>query len=141
MVSKIYNYNKIIVQNEYILPHTTVARVIFGNFSSTIITIAQPISKFKTRLFVKAYRNYWFNNQTNSKFIYNPFDIIINKFGDYFTKKTMVTTIKQDKFIIDNLDKFDYNTMHGKFSIKYDMMSNHYKNKYRKLFEYDKLNF
>ena len=141
LVSKIYNYNKIIVQNEYILPHTTVARVIFGNFSSTIITIAQPISKFKTRLFVKAYRNYWFNNQTNSKFIYNPFDIIINKFGDYFTKKTMVTTIKQDKFIIDNLDKFDYNTMHGKFSIKYDMMSNHYKNKYRKLFEYDKLNF
>jgi len=141
LVNKIYNFNKITVENEYILPHTTVARVLFGNFSSTIITIATPISKFKTRLFVKAYRNYWFNSINDSSIFTQPFDYLINNFGDYLTYKTMFLTLKQDKSIVDNIDKLDYKSMHGKFSIKYDMMSNHYKNLYKKFYEYDQFNF
>ena len=43
------------------------------------------------------------------------------------TLHTMKTTLNQDKNIIDYLDKRDYDMMHRRFSIKYDMMSNHYK--------------
>ena len=51
------------------------------------------------------------------------------------TKKLMYDTLKQDKKIIDNIDKTDYKTMHGLFSIKYDMMGNHYKHNYKKKYE------
>ena len=44
----------------------------------------------------------------------------------------MYTTLKQDKCIVDNIDKTNYETMNGKFSIKYDMMSMHYKKNYNK---------
>ena len=132
LVNKIYNFNKIQVENEYILPHTTVARVLFGNFTSTIITIAQPISKFKTRLFVKAYRSYWYHNIKAVPLLLQPFYQIINNLGNLITYQTMYTTLKQDKIIVDNIDKLCYKTMDGKFSIKYDTMSSHYKNNYKK---------
>jgi phenylpropionate dioxygenase-like ring-hydroxylating dioxygenase large terminal subunit len=137
LVNKVYKFDNIIVENEYILPHSTVARVLFGNFSSTIITHALPISKFKTKLFVKAYRNYWsysLNNSTNFNLLY-PLLYLINIFGDKFTENTMYTTLKQDKEIIDNIDKKDYISMHGKFSIVYDIFSNHYKNNYKNYYE------
>jgi phenylpropionate dioxygenase-like ring-hydroxylating dioxygenase large terminal subunit len=137
LVNKVYKFENIIVENEYILPHSTVARVLFGNFSSTIITHALPISKFKTKLFVKAYRNYWsysLNNNTNFNLLY-PLLYLINIFGDKFTENTMYTTLKQDKEIIDNIDKKDYISMHGKFSIVYDIFSNHYKNNYKNYYE------
>ena len=136
IVNYLYNFTNITVENEYVQPHTTVARVLFGNFSSTIITIAQPISQFKTRLFVKAYRNYWyFHNSTN--IFENIHNFFINNIGNLLTYYTMFETLKQDKKIIDNIDKTDYKTMHGKFSIKYDMLGNHYKHNYKKFFEYD----
>jgi len=116
IVNKIYNYKFIDIHSEYIIPHTTVARVIFGSSSSTIITHALPISKFKTKLFVKAYRTYWSHNNS-----------IINSIGNYITKFLMFITLKQDKLIIDNINKLNNNDMHGYFSIKYDMMANHYK--------------
>jgi phenylpropionate dioxygenase-like ring-hydroxylating dioxygenase large terminal subunit len=129
LVNRIYNFNSIKVENEYLLPHTTVARVCFGDFNSTIITYALPISKFKTKLFVKAYRNYWsYSDNSNLNFI-------INLLGDKVTKNTMYTTLKQDKLIVDNIDKKNYNDMHGKFSIIYDMFSNHYKLNYKKHYE------
>jgi phenylpropionate dioxygenase-like ring-hydroxylating dioxygenase large terminal subunit len=137
LVNKIYNFTNIIVENEYILPHTTVARVKFGPFTSTIITHALPISKFKTKLFVKAYRSYWsynFNNSKNKNILY-PFYYLINYFGDKITENTMYTTLKQDKSIVDYIDKTNYEDMHGKFSIVYDMFSNHYKLNYKKFYE------
>ena len=138
LVNKIYNFDKIIVENEYILPHTTVARVIFGPYTSTIITHALPISKFKTKLFVKAYRSYWsfdLNSKTNNLLF--PLYLLVNKIGDTITKKTMYTTLKQDKLIVDFIDKTNYNSMHGKFSIIFDKFSNHYKNHYKKYYEHN----
>jgi phenylpropionate dioxygenase-like ring-hydroxylating dioxygenase large terminal subunit len=137
LVNKVYKFDNIIVENEYVLPHSTVARVIFGNFSSTIITHALPISKFKTKLFVKAYRSYWsydLNNEKNYNILY-PLLSLINTLGDKVTQNTMYNTLKQDKAIVDNIDKADYQSMHGKFSIIYDMFSNHYKNNYKKFYE------
>ena len=137
LVNKIYNYDNITVENEYVLPHSTVARVKFGNLTSTIITHALPISKFKTKLFVKAYRSYWSYDLKNNKNqnILLPLLHLINLIGDKITKSTMYETLKQDKAIVDYIDKKDYESMHGKFSIVYDMFSNHYKNNYKKYYE------
>ena len=137
LVSQIYKFDEIIVENEYILPHTTVARVLFGNLSSTIITHALPISKFKTKLFVKAYRSYWshdINNDKNHNILF-PFLCMVNILGDMITRNTMYSTLKQDKSIVDFIDKSDYESMHGKFSIVYDIFSNHYKNNYKQFYE------
>ena len=137
LVSKIYNFENIQVENEYILPHSTVARVKFGNWSSTIITHALPISKFKTKLFVKAYRSYWsfnLNDKKNHNILY-PFMYLINSYGDEITKNTMYNTLKEDKSIVDNIDKSNYESMHGTFSIAYDLFSNDYKLNYKKFYE------
>ena len=137
IVSKIYNFENITVENEYTLPHSTVARVKFGNLSSTIITHALPVSKFQTKLFVKAYRNYLsydMNNIKNQNILY-PLLYLINIIGDKFTKNTMFNTLKEDKSIVDHIDKTNYNDMHGKFSIVYDLFSNHYKANYKKFYE------
>jgi hypothetical protein len=136
LVNKIYKFDNITVENEYVLPHTTVARVKFGTMSSTIITHALPISKFKTKLFVKAYRSYWsYYHEKNTMYLLHPFESIINYLGDKVTYSTMFTTLKQDKAIVDNIDKTSYEGMHGKFSIVYDMFSNHYKNNYKMFYE------
>jgi len=137
LVNKIYNFDNIIVENEYALPHSTVARVIFGNYTSTIVTHALPVSKFKTILFVKAYRSYWsydLSNEKNLNLLY-PFLYLINIFGDNLTHNTMYSTLKQDKAIVDYIDKTNYESMHGKFSIMYDMFSNHYKKNYKLFYE------
>jgi hypothetical protein len=47
----------------------------------------------------------------------------------------MYNTLKQDKAIVDNIDKSSYEAMNGKFSIVYDMFSNHYKNNYKMFYE------
>jgi nitrite reductase/ring-hydroxylating ferredoxin subunit len=135
LVSKVYNINNIFVENEYALPHSTVARVKFADYTSTIITHALPVSRFKTILFVKAYRNYWSFNTRDKYDPLLPFKHVVNNIGDKFTYKTMGTTLKQDKCIVDFIDKSSYEGMHGKFSIIYDMFSNHYKNNYRMFYE------
>lgn len=133
IVSKIFNIENLTVENEFILPHTTIARVKFGDFVSTVVTNAVPISKFETKLFVKAYRNYWYTYPDND--IFNPFLYITNYFGNYITTDLMRKTLNEDKEIIDNIDTYDYESMHGKFSIKFDKLSNLYKHYYKKFYE------
>jgi len=135
LVNRIYKYDNITVENEYVLPHSTVARVKFGNLTSTIITHALPISKFKTKLFVKAYRSYWYYDLKNNYNILVPLMHLINIIGDKITKDTMFNTLKEDKGIVDSIDKTSYESMHGSFSIIYDAFSNHYKNNYKKFYE------
>ena len=136
IVNRFFNFDKLIVENEFILPHTTVARVKFGDYESTIITNALPVSKFETKLYVKAYRNYWYTNPVDDIFsIINPFLYITNSIGNYITKNTMEKTLNEDKQIIDNIDKYDYESMHGKFSIKFDKLSNLYKHYYKRFYE------
>ena len=137
LVNKVYKIDNITVENEYALPHSTVARVKFGGYTSTIITHALPVSTFKTTLFVKAYRNYWSysNKENNYLNVFYPFEYMVNMIGDRFTYNTMFTTLKQDKSIVDFIDKSSYEGMHGKFSIVYDIFSNHYRNNYKLFYE------
>ena len=113
MVKKIFDIKQLKIENEFILPHTTVARVIFDPYVSTVITFALPISETKSRLFVKTYRNFWQNSV-----------------GDAFTEKMMRNTMLQDKIVVENIDM---RFMDGKFNMKYDKLQNTYKTFYKRL--------
>ena len=101
---KLFGENRLIVENEFILPHYTIARVKFGLFVNTIVTSALPISEKETQLFVKAYRNNW---------VY-PF---LNEPFDYFTKQMMEKTLNEDKNVIESVY---YEHRNGNFITKYD---------------------
>jgi len=112
IVKKAFGIKNLKIENEFILPHTTVARVIFGDYVSTVITFALPLSENKSRLFVKTYRNFW-----------------NNEFGDTVTRKLMYNTMLQDKIVMENIDN---NFMDGKFNMKYDKLQNTYKSFYKR---------
>lgn len=112
MARKIFGAKDLVIENEFILPHTTVARVIFGDYVSTVITFALPIGENKSKLFVKTYRNFWQNN-----------------FGNMITKNTMYNTMLQDKVVVENIDS---RFMDGKFNMKFDKLQNTYKSFYKK---------
>jgi phenylpropionate dioxygenase-like ring-hydroxylating dioxygenase large terminal subunit len=112
IVKKVFGIKHLKIENEFILPHTTVARVIFGDYVSTVITFALPLSENKSRLFVKTYRNFW-----------------DNEIGDSITRKLMYNTMLQDKLVVENIDS---NFMDGKFNMKYDKLQNTYKSFYKR---------
>jgi phenylpropionate dioxygenase-like ring-hydroxylating dioxygenase large terminal subunit len=113
IVKKVFNINTLKIENEFILPHTTVARVIFGDYVSTVITFALPLSENKSRLFVKTYRNFWNNDM-----------------GDALTRNLMHNTMLQDKVVLENIDM---RYMEGKFNMKFDKLQNTYKCFYKNL--------
>jgi phenylpropionate dioxygenase-like ring-hydroxylating dioxygenase large terminal subunit len=106
LARKIFGVKELVIENEFILPHTTVARIIFGGFTSTVMTSALPIGENKSRLFVKTYRNFW-----------------KNRFGDMFTKNSMLNTMLQDKIVVESIDS---RFMDGKFNMKFDKLQNTY---------------
>jgi len=112
MARKVFGAKNLIIENEFILPHTTVARVMFGEYVSTVITFALPIGENKSKLFVKTYRNFWQNNV-----------------GDMITKNTMYNTMIQDKVVVETIDS---RFMDGKFNMRFDKLQNTYKSFYKK---------
>lgn len=112
MARRIFGYKTLLIENEFILPHTTVARVIFGNYISTVITFALPISENKSKLFVKTYRNFW-----------------DNPLGDMVTENLMYNTMLQDKVVVENIDA---RFMDGKFNMRFDKLQNTYKSFYKR---------
>lgn len=109
---KIFGAKDLRIENEFILPHTTIARVIFGPYISTVITFALPISENKSKLFVKTYRNFW------------P-----NQLGNMVTENWMFNTMLQDKLVIENIDS---RFMDGKFNMRFDKLQNTYKTFYKR---------
>jgi hypothetical protein len=103
---KVFGVKELVIENEFILPHTTIARVKFGDYVSTVITFALPIGENKSRLFVKTYRNFW-----------------QNQLGDMFTSNSMLNTMLQDKAVVESIDN---RFMDGKFNMKFDKLQNTY---------------
>lgn len=115
---RIFGIKKLFVENEYILPHYTVARVRFGDYTNTIITSALPINETKTKLFVKLYRDNW---------VYNiP---ILDFFFDKVNEYLMDTTLNEDKQVIDTIYS-DYKE--GNYITKYDELVKLYREDYEK---------
>lgn len=106
LARKVFGVKELVIENEFILPHTTIARVIFGDYVSTVITFALPIGPNKSRLFVKTYRNFW-----------------QNQLGDIFTSNSMLSTMLQDKAVVESIDS---RFMDGKFNMKFDKLQNTY---------------
>lgn len=113
MIKKIFKIDKIDVENEFVLPHSTVARVKFGDgLVNTVITSACPINVTSTKLFVKSYRNFFHG------FIF-----------DRMFENLMEDTLLQDKNVIEGID---LKNMDGKFNMKYDKLQNVYRTMYKK---------
>lgn len=112
----VYGIKHLTIENEYILPHYTVARVHFGDFTNTIITSALPISSNQTKLFIKAYRNNW---------VYGilPIDFLFDQLYLYLMKKTIL----EDKNVIDHIY---FKHRDGNFITKYDELIKMYRDDY-----------
>ena len=122
-VKRVFSIDKLSIENEFILPHTTVARVIFGEFTSTVITSARPVNMSHTILYVKTYRNYW---NTPDKFLFGH---IYNSVGDWITTRLMKSTVEQDKSIVNGISEKD---MDGRFNMKFDKLQTTYRALYKK---------
>lgn len=114
--SKIFGIKTLTVENEYVLPHTTIARVRFGQFINTVVTAASPITQDTTRLFVKAYRNNWV---FNSPSLDQAFDIV--------TEQQMERTLCEDKEVVDTIYPKHRD---GNFLTKYDNLVKLYREDY-----------
>lgn len=122
---RIFGINELKIQNEFALPHMTVARILFGPWISTIVTFATPTNLTHTQLYVKTYRNYW-KAPINSQ---NPLDNIYQSVGGIITRKLMFETVMQDKSIVENIK---LENADGKYNMKYDKLSNTYRTFYKK---------
>ena len=117
MANKLFGIDNLIVENEFILPHYTVARVKFGKFVNTIVTSASPVDENKTILYVKAYRNNW---------VFNNFPFL-NALCDKITENMMVKTLSEDKAVIDTIyPKY----RDGNFITKYDEFTKLYRDSF-----------
>ena len=105
---------KIVIENEFILPHTTILRIIYNNYTNTIITFALPIQERKTKLFVKIHRNYYK-------------DIFL---CDFIIQKIIMNICLQDIKIMNNID---FERINGNFNLKIDKLPNVYRSTYRKI--------
>jgi phenylpropionate dioxygenase-like ring-hydroxylating dioxygenase large terminal subunit len=124
IAKKLFNVKELVIENEFILPHTTIARVKFADLVSTVITSTLPMNLTHSQLFVKTYRNFW-NSQDNS-----PLGNLVNYLGDIITTNMMDQTVMQDKSIVENIK---YDKMDGKFNMKFDKLQNTYKTFYKRL--------
>ena len=116
IASKIFGSKTLVIENEFVLPHITIARVMFEGKVNTVMTSALPLGNDRCRLFVKVYRNFWTDGV--SKYV-----------GDMIMYDLMYKTMLQDKFIVENIDP---RFMHGKYNMKYDKLQNLYRTLYRK---------
>jgi len=113
MVSKLFKFKRIDIDNEFALPHTTIARIKFGDgLVNTVVTAACPVNERETRLFVKTYRNFFKNPLLN----------------DWF-KGMMAETLNQDKAVIESIKN---ENMDGRFNMKFDKLQNTYRALYKK---------
>ena len=124
MVKRLFYFPNLSIENEFVLPHTTVARVIFGEFVSTVITFATPINDTHTKLYVKTYRNFWGPSEN----VPTPVSNIMTYFGNAITEDMMRKTVNQDKRVIENIP-MEY--IQGKFNMKYDKLQNVYRSIYK----------
>ena len=112
MAKVVFGEEILSVENEFVLPHMSIARVKFSEYVNTIVTFATPISHNKTRLYVKNYRNFWKN--------------IV---GDWFIRMTMRQTMLEDRAVVEGIYE---EAKDGNFNMRYDKLANTYRVLYEK---------
>lgn len=86
LFQKVFRRPYLIVETEFCLPHTTLMRVIYGKYVSTVVMSVLPIRRSYTRLFVKIYRNFW-----------------RNAIGDWITWNILRTILMEDRRIAEGI--------------------------------------
>jgi hypothetical protein len=148
-LAKVLYKNQVLhIQNEFVLPHYTIARVLFkplhvenaqsvsprvapkgvNEYVNTIVTFASPVNITHTRLFIKTYRNFLYQKQEKGG--NNIFLSLFNTIGDWFSKWRMDATIEEDRAIVENIE---YSKADGKFNMRFDKLQNVYKTFYKAL--------
>ena len=113
MVSQFFKVKRIDIENEFVLPHTSIARIAFGpGLINTVVTSACPINEHETKLFVKTYRNF-----------------LLFGFLDNWFYSLMWDTLNQDKRVIESIKR---ENVDGKFNMKFDKLQNTYRTLYKK---------
>lgn len=113
MVSQLFKVKRIDIENEFVLPHTSIARIAFGpGLINTVVTAACPINEHETKLFVKTYRNF-----------------LLFGFLDNWFYSLMWDTLNQDKRVIESIKR---ENVDGKFNMKFDKLQNTYRTLYKK---------
>jgi len=113
MVSRLFKMKRIDIDNEFVLPHTSIARIVFGpGLINTVVTAACPINEYETKLFVKTYRNF-----------------LLFDFLDNWFRGLMKDTLNQDKAVIESIKR---ENIDGKFNMKFDKLQNTYRTFYKK---------
>jgi len=116
------------IENEFILPHTIISRVKFGESTKTIVTFSLPKSENKTILFMKVYRNFIFNQS------FFMFSSIYNHIMNIIVRKVVRETILEDVKILENIN---IEKVNGKYNLKYDRFPNMYRKMYKKIYDSD----
>ena len=114
LVKRYFDIDDILIENQFVLSHTAIARIKFHNYTNTVVTYASPINATHTKLFVKVYRNFW-----------------QGYIGDYAFRSWMRTTMEEDKEIVEEIDP-DFDG----FNMRYDKLMNTYRTYYRKFYEW-----
>jgi len=117
--TRVGNAPKVIVQNEYHLPTNTITRVFANDLIKTVFTRSVPISKNKTLLYWKIYRNFWVD----------PYFPVFNVIGDWLTRFLMEKTVMEDIKILENV--YDEHR-EGPLVTKYDITISNFRKDVRK---------
>ena len=124
-VKRFFQFADLQIENEFILPHTVISRVRFGDSVKTIITFSLPKTEKETTLFMKVYRNFVYcPNPSVFGYIYN---FIMNK----IVTKVVCDTIEEDVKILENIH---IEKVNGKYNVKYDRFPNMYRKMYEKIY-------
>jgi len=99
---------RVVVENEFYMPSTTITRVIAGDVIKTVHTMTTPRNGKKSTLYWRIYRNFWRDP------CFPTFDGI----GDGILRYFMEKTIDEDQ---DILSKIDVERRYGILTTKYDM--------------------
>jgi phenylpropionate dioxygenase-like ring-hydroxylating dioxygenase large terminal subunit len=106
------NVREVKVENEFILPTTTLTRVYAGDTIKTVFTRSIPVSENKTILYWKIYRNFW-----------------MNSLGDHMIRKLMIRTLDEDIKILKDVYS---EHRQGSISTKYDKTIIEFRKSYKK---------
>ena len=90
-----FGVNNITIHNEYLFPYTTVSTINMGNKQVVIVASVLPISKNKTKLFIKCYRNFWFSSMGDA--------IITQLMSNIMKQHSNITNAISGTFTIEEL--------------------------------------
>ena len=124
-VKRFFQFADLHIENEFILPHTVVSRVTFGESTKTIITFSLPKRENETTLFMKVYRNFVY--YPNASFLYSIYNSIMNR----MIMKIVRQTIEEDVKILENINTTKIN---GNYNVKFDRFPNMYRKMYEKIY-------